>query len=113
MRVRCFGDGFAVTPLSATEQVLSRITRWQFDILAQCSGPHTLHLVVDLRLPWHDYPEACLTVDVRDQQILVMQSALSTVLAFWWHHWQWTLATFLGLAGAITTWLRLIDGWHL
>jgi len=27
---------------------------------------------------------------------------------FWIHNWQWLLATFIGLGGAITAWIKLV-----
>jgi hypothetical protein len=108
MSVECRGDGLAVKPLSASKQVVTSGALWEFDVFAQSPGLRTLLLLVNLHLPVSGLPELGRSVPSLEHKIDVEVSPFYSAGVFWLHNWQWVLATFIGLGGAITAWLKLI-----
>lgn len=108
MSVECHGDGFVVTPLSATAQVVASAAFWEFDVFAHSSGLRTLLFLINLELPVPGIPELRRSVPALDHKVDVEVSPLYSAGVFWVHNWQWVLATFIGLGGAITAWLKLL-----
>jgi hypothetical protein len=111
MAVELTGAAFEVTPLnSATEQLLRPTALWEFDVLPQRSGQQKLRVSVAMRIPLPNRPDEKVSVPVLEREIRVAVDPRYTVQHFIRQNWQWCLATFAGLGGALAAWLKLIHG---
>jgi hypothetical protein len=107
MEVELKGDGFKITPLSPSEQVVGDTARWEFDVLPIRSGTQLLQVCVSMRLPLPDHPNERQAVPVLERAIRVQISPIYSTREFVAHNWQWLIATLVGLGAAVGGWLAL------
>ena len=111
MNVQLTGDGFDIVPLSSSEQLLRPLALWQFDVTPQRVGMRDLQLSVAMRIPLPDRPDERVSMPVLERKIQVKVDARYSAARFVRGNWQWMVPpAAAGLGGAITAWIKLIQG---
>lgn len=110
MSVECRSADFTVVPLSPSEQAVVNGATWQFEIIANSHGRCVLRFFVRLYLSTLQSPMIGIGRNALflEHVIDVTMRPLYEARNFWIHNWQWLLATFIGLGGAITAWIKLV-----
>ncbi|HEX6150569.1 hypothetical protein [Nocardioides sp.] len=113
MAVELTGAAFTITSLqlgNAAEQLLRPTALWQFDVIPERSGAHSLQLRVAMRIPLPDHPNERVSLPVLERTVRVRVDPSYSGRRFVRTHWQWLAATVVGLGGAIAAWLKLFQG---
>jgi actin-like ATPase involved in cell morphogenesis len=107
MTVLLRGDGFAVTTLSPSEQLVAPLARWEFDVTPNRAGDRELQLCVSMRIAMPGMPLEQIAIPVFERRIHVRVDPVYAARYFTTQHWQWLVGTLVGLAGGITAWYQL------
>jgi hypothetical protein len=108
MTVELRGSAFEIDSLSAAEQLVAPLARWEFDVRPLRFGVHALTLCICLRIDSPSVRDGRISVPVLEKQIRIQVDVVYGTRRFVRANWQWLIASMLGLGGALAAWAALL-----
>jgi hypothetical protein len=108
MGVELRGSSFAIEALSAAEQLVVPLARWEFDVTPLRSGSQTLTLCVTIRIESPYVSGGRIAIPVFERDIRIKVDVVYGARRFVANNWQWLVGTAVGLGGGIAAWISLV-----
>jgi hypothetical protein len=108
MTVELRGSAFEIDSLSATEQLVAPLARWEFDVRPLRFGVRTLTLCICLRIDSPSVRDGRISVPVLEKQIRIQVDVVYGTRRFVTANWQWLIASVIALGGALAAWAALV-----
>lgn len=108
MGVELRGSSFAIEALSAAEQLVVPLARWEFDVTPLRSGSQTLTLCVTIRIESPYVSGGRIAIPVFERDIRIKVDVVFGARRFVANNWQWLVGTAVGLGGGIAAWISLV-----
>ena len=108
MGVELRGSSFAIEALSAAEQLVVPLARWEFDVTPLRSGSQTLTLCVTIRIESPYVSGGRIAIPVFERDIRIKVDVVYGARRFVANNWQWLVGTAVALGGGIAAWISLV-----